>query len=70
MLILISEFSNLISVDDVTRNRAGEDVSTYIRYVQNSLQDYLDGKPVRPEFERPYLRREDPESWQEPQDSK
>ena len=70
MLILIIEFSNLIGVDDVTKNRAGVDVSTYIRYVQNSLQDYLDGKPIRPEYERPYLRREDPETWQEPSSTK
>ncbi len=65
MLILISEFQNLEQIDEIRKNRALCDVQNYIQYVRNSLLDYLDGLQVRAELERPYLRRESVENWDE-----
>jgi hypothetical protein len=63
MLVLVSEFSTMQRLDGPDRNRAQVDVEHYIRYVRDSCVDFLDGKEVRSELERPYLNREDAVAW-------
>jgi hypothetical protein len=65
MLILVSEFSNCRDLEEIQLGRASEDVFGYIRYVTNSLADFMDDLEIRGHLERPYLRRDDPESWSE-----
>ncbi len=63
MLVLISEFSAMEKSDSVKRNRAQVDLDHYIRYVQSSCVDFLDGRHVQNELKRPYLNREDATPW-------
>ena len=63
MLVLISEFSAMERIDSPKRNRAQVDVDHYIRYVQSSCVDFLDGRKVQNELKRPYLSREDVKPW-------
>jgi hypothetical protein len=63
MLVLISEFSGMEKIDSLKRNRAQVDVDHYIRYVQSSCVDFLDGRKVQAEHKRPYLNREDAKPW-------
>lgn len=63
MLVLISEFSAMEKLDSPKRNRAQVDVDHYIRYVQISCVEFLDGKQVQNEHERPYLNREGATPW-------
>ena len=63
MLVLISEFSATTDLDAPNRNRAQVDVDQYIKYVIDSCVDFLDGKEIRNELVRPYLKRDDPNAW-------
>ena len=63
MLVLIHEFHVAEGLDGPERNRAQVDVEHFIQYVRESCVDFLDGRKVRSELSRPYLRREDSEAW-------
>lgn len=65
MLVLLSEFQNLKEVDGIKINRSLCDVQNYIQYIRESLLDFLDGKKVRRELKRPYLKRESMENWKD-----
>ena len=63
LAVLLGEYSVERKWDEVQKNRALADIDGYIRYVKDSLQDYLDGDDIRAHEDRPYLLRHDPEAW-------
>jgi hypothetical protein len=65
MLVLISEFQNLNKADGIIINRSLCDAQNYIIYIKDSLLDFLDGKKVRGELERPYLNRDSMKNWED-----
>lgn len=67
MLVLISEYSATENVDSPNRNRARVDVENYIIYVRNSCVNYLDGKEIGLDLDRPYLKRNDASPWTPPE---
>lgn len=67
MLVLISEYSATENLDSPNRNRARVDVENYISYVRNSCVDYLDGKEIGIDLDRPYLKRNDAAPWRPPE---
>lgn len=66
MLLLISDYSRTESLASWNKNRAMVDVQTYIKYVRDSLVNYLDDKYIGEGAPHPYLKRDDSESWVAP----
>ena len=63
MLVLIDEFSSTDTLNSPNRNRAQVEVGNFIQYVRDSCVDFLDGKEIRRNIDRPYLKRDDPNAW-------